>query len=68
MQSDNIRAAIQIDDLEAVEEAWKRSRFYDGSMSFYEFITTPSAERTLFVGSRRQSHKIEGAVVITSIR
>lgn len=67
MERNNIRAAIQTDDFQDLQDAWKESRFNDGRTDFYTFITTPSAEREAFIRSRQLSHGFLGTVVITKI-
>ena len=67
MESNNIVAATGIRDYERVEEDWKGSRFYDGTVDFYSFITTPSPEREIFIRERKMTYDFLGTVVITKI-
>ena len=67
MNFNNIIAATGINDYERVEEDWKGSRFYDGTMDFYSFITTPSPERDMFIRERKKSYDFLGTVVISKI-
>lgn len=68
METNNIRAAIQIEDFDECQEAWKESDFFDGSIDFYTFITTPTPEREAFIKSRNHTYDFMGAVVISKIQ
>ena len=67
MESNNIRAAIQIEDFDECKEAWKGSLLYDGSVDFYTFMTTPTPQREAFIKSQNPSYGFMGAVVISKI-
>ena len=67
MDSNNIRAAIQVEDFDKSKEVWKESDFNDGSVDFYTFMTTPTPEREAFIKSRDLTCGFMGAVVISKI-
>lgn len=67
MESNNIRAAIQIEDFDECRDAWKKSDFNDGTVDFYTFMTTPTPNREAFIRSRNPALGFMGAVVISKI-
>ena len=67
MESNNIRAAIQIEDFDECREDWRGSDFNDGTVDFYTFMTTPSPEREAFIKSRNPTFDFMGAVIISKI-
>ena len=67
MERNNIICAVQVVDAEVTEEIWKGSLFFNGSCTFYEFMTRPSAQREEFIGMLKQSHEFSGNCAITRI-
>ena len=67
MESNNIRAAIQIEDFDECLEDWRESDFHDGTVDFYTFMTTPSLKRETFIKSRNPTFDFKGAVIISKI-
>lgn len=67
MERNNIRAALQMDDFFKCEEAWKESDFFDGSVDFYTFVTTPTPERDEYFVRSNVSIDFNGAVMITKL-
>lgn len=49
MERNNIIVAPQANDFSRLESEWKNSEFFDISISFYRFITTPGVMRSLFL-------------------
>ena len=67
MKGNNITTAPCVDDYEKQEAAWMRSRYYDGTIDFYSFITTPSAARGLFIKECGRQVAFSGALAIIKI-
>lgn len=68
MDRNNIRAAVQIEDFDSCRDAWKISRFNNGSTDFFTFITTPGVERDAFIKQRERDYRFSGLVMITVIK
>ena len=61
MESNNIIAAPQIADIDALFAIWKRE--HGGTLlDFVDFMTTPSVERDMFVGVNNPELKVSGSV------
>lgn len=67
METNNIITAPQVDRVNELYAVWKQT--HTGSLTtFYEFITTPSAERSEFIGSLPNvERKFAGAIASITI-
>lgn len=69
MESNNIITAPQVDGVHIFYQVWKQN--HTGSQkAFYEFMTTPSAEREEFINSlgEKVEHTFKGGVAEVILR
>ena len=66
MKTNNIVSAPQIDNFDEIYTLW-RDQFNAGRHAFYEFMTTPSPERSRFILKCKLSVKFIGGVAIQTV-
>lgn len=66
MKKDYQTAAVQIADVEAVYQLWRRTHT-GGKSAFYDFMTEPSFERDEFVNGMRSTIELHGHTIAKTI-